>query len=488
MSRLQDGGTISNVNVNWLSKLPAPARRALYFGLQTAMGSRIASTWRAMQTWETLTPAEHDARVEQKLGETLDRAVSSSEYYRQLGLVRAPGESAKAFLLRFPALSRESLRSDFQRLVIDPYRNEITSPLSVSRKRYDWLVVKTGGTTGNPTTLVHDAEGRDWGRATRLLAAKMCGHPLGVPYFRLWGSEPELLKEQANLRLRVLFNLVGAFPLNAFRAKESELLQHHAALLAHPEIDSMMAYVDAAAGLAGFIEERGLPRPKLRTLMACAGTVTQEWRELLERVFQTEVFDKYGSRDCCDMACECAQHNGLHVYSANCFLEIVDEQLRPCPPGVTGRILVTLLNNHTFPIIRYQVGDMGQWAEPKPCPCGLSWPRIQSIQGRADDMLTTEDGTQLSSVFVRHFVGVSLNRQIIQEWQLEQTAAKHFVFRYIPSRPHGLEENLDKLKASFLLAFGKSVQIEPIQVDQIPTSPSGKVRWIINTHRKKPAP
>lgn len=473
------------MNVNWLFKLPAPVRRSLYFGLQSALGSRVGATWKEMQAWERLTPAEHAARVEEKLGRTLSAAVEQSDYYRQLGLSRKPGESAMEFLQRFPILNREILRSDFPRIVIDRLRGEITSPQSVSAKRYDWLVVKTGGTTGNPTTLVHDATARDWGRCTRLLAAKMCGHPLGVRYFRLWGSEPDLLKEQASLQLRVLFNLVGALPLNAFRAKEADLLRHHATMLAHPEIDSMMAYVDAAAGLAEFIEERGLPRPKLRTIMACAGTVTPEWRALLQRVFQAEVFDKYGSRDCCDMACECSEHNGLHVYSPNCFIEIVDDQLQPCAPGVTGRILVTLLNNPSFPMIRYSVGDLGQWASPAPCPCGLAWPRLQSLQGRLDDMLTTEDGTQVSSVFVRHFVGVSLNRQIIREWQLEQTEAKRFVFRYIPTRTEGLTENLEKIRNSFLLAFGKSVTIELAQVTEIPPSRTGKVRWIINTYKKR---
>ena len=438
-----------------------------------------------MQEWEQISPIEHDRRVEERLGNTLDRAVNASEYYRGLKLQRKPGERAPDFLRRFPGLNREILRSDFTRLVADSHRSEITSPQAMSSKRYDWLVVKTGGTTGNPTTVVHDATSRDWGRSTRLLASKMCEQPLGTRYFRLWGSEPDLLQEQASLQLRVLLNLLGAVPMNAFRAKEEEMLQHHSTMMTHPRIDSLVAYVDAAASLAEFIEQRNLPKPRVRTIMACAGTVTQEWRELLQRVFQAQVFDKYGSRDCCDMACECQYHTGLHVFSPHCFIEIVDDNLRPCPPGETGQILVTLLNNHTFPMIRYQVSDLAQWAEASPCPCGRPWPRIKNLQGRADDRLTTEDGTQLSSVFVRHFVGVSLNRQIVREWQLEQTEAKKFVFRYIPARTDGLAENLQKIKTSFYLAFGKSVDIQLSEVSEIPPSKSGKVRWIINTYEKR---
>ena len=52
--------------------------------------------------------------------------------------------------------------------------------------------------------------------------------------------------------LRVQRSLLGEIPLNAFRAKEADLRRHHQTLLAHPQITSMMAYVDASVGLAQF--------------------------------------------------------------------------------------------------------------------------------------------------------------------------------------------------------------------------------------------
>ncbi len=100
--------------------------------------------------------------------------------------------------------------------------------------------------------------------------------------------------------------------------------------------------------------------------------------------------------------------------------------------------------------------------------------------GGSTGVPTTEDGTLQSSVFVRHFVGVSLNRQIIREWQLEQTDRTHFVFRYIAIQNEGLADNLSRLKESFQLVFGRSAVIEMLPVNEIPPSPSGKVRWIIN--------
>ncbi len=459
-------------------------RRALYFGLQRAIGSRIGPVWREFLAWERLPAPALTKVVDERLAALLDGAVRNSEHYRGLGIggIRA-GESARDWLGRFPILTRQAVRDEFQRLVVDRYRPEITGPESTSQRRYDWLVVKTGGSTGTPTTVVHDARARDGGRATRLYAQRLSRFPLGTPYFRLWGSEQDLLNQQVGLQQRVLRAIHAEVPLNAFRAREADLLRHYDCLRNHPRVRHLMAYVDAAASLAQFIEDRHLAPPSLTSVMACAGTVTPGYRAVIHRVFGAKVFDKYGSRECGDMACECGQHQGLHVFSPNVFIEIVDDQGRACPPAVPGRILVTLLNNHTFPMIRYEIGDLAAWAEPCPCPCGSPFPRIRELLGRQDDMLTTEDGTRVTSGFARHFVGVSLNRQLIKEWQLEQTERRRFIFRYVPASREGLDQNLAALRKSFETVFGRSIELQLEELTEIPPSPSGKIRWIINRSR-----
>lgn len=472
------------LNVEALARLPASWRRFLYFTLQRAIGSNIGPVWREFLRWERLSPPALERAAEERLRALLDQALRQSEYYRGLGLgLPRAGESTAETLRRFPILSRATVRREFVRLVVDPLRSEIVGPDSVARRRYDWLVVKTGGSTGVPTTVVHDRAGRDWGRATRLYALRLAGFPLGTPYFRLWGSEQDLLRQQLSLEQRLLRALHAEVPLNAFRARESDLQRHVDSLRAYPEIRHLMAYVDAAAGLASYLRDRDLTAPKFDTIMACAGTVTAEYRELLESVFGAGVVDKYGSRDCCDLACECRHHTGLHVFSPNAWLEIVDDQGAAVPAGTVGRVLVTLLNNRSFPLIRYEIGDLAAWAPPGACPCGSPFPRIQQLCGRQDDLLTTEDGTAVTSVFVRHFVGVSLNRQLIREWQLEQKNRNEFVFRYIPLRRDGLAENLEALRGSFASVFGRSPAFIFEEVEAIPPSPSGKVRWIVNRLR-----
>ena len=102
------------MNVDWLAKLPAPVRRALYFGLQRGLGSRIGATWREFLAWETFAPAQHDQAVDAKLTRLLTAATTHSEYYRKLGLARRRGESARDWLRRFPTLDRSTLRDNLK--------------------------------------------------------------------------------------------------------------------------------------------------------------------------------------------------------------------------------------------------------------------------------------------------------------------------------------------------------------------------------------
>jgi phenylacetate-CoA ligase len=177
--------------------------------------------------------------------------------------------------------------------------------------------------------VVHDALFRDSGRATRLFSQQLCGFPLGTILPALgFGARP--VGAAGKARPPPVANLLGEIPMNAFRAEK--LAGHLQTMLSHPDVQYLMAYVDAAASLAMFVEDRRLPCPKLKAIMACAGTVTPQWRELLQRVFGAEVFDKYGSRECADIASECSAHCGLRVF-AQCLRRSGRSRRETVPAG-----------------------------------------------------------------------------------------------------------------------------------------------------------
>jgi len=55
-----------------------------------------------------------------------------------------------------------------------------------------------------------------------------------------------------------------------------------------------------------------------------------------------KLHNKYGSRDCTEMACESPSMARMHIYANHVLVEVVDEQGRAVQPGTAGRLLVTL--------------------------------------------------------------------------------------------------------------------------------------------------
>ncbi|MEB3196936.1 MAG: AMP-binding protein [Candidatus Sericytochromatia bacterium] len=85
-------------------------------------------------------------------------------------------------------------------------------------------------------------------------------------------------------------------------------------------------------------------------------------------------------------ACPASPPGHHHVLSDHVWLEIVDpDHGGPVGPGEPGELLVTNLDRHLQPVIRYRVGDRARWVGAD-CPCGRKTP-VFDLLGRADDAL-----------------------------------------------------------------------------------------------------
>jgi phenylacetate-CoA ligase len=202
-------------------------------------------------------------------------------------------------------------------------------------------------------------------------------------------------------------------------------------------------------------------------------------RETVERVFGCKAFDRYGCREAGDIACECQYHTGLHVFPWGCYVEVVDEDGRPVPPGVEGNILVTSLLNYAMPLIRYKLEDRGILAANVNCPCGRKGQFLQQVTGRAPDSFKTRTGRYVSGSFFSHLIGVDLNSGVIKQFQVIQEDYDRIRLRIV--RHHEDEAvNVPPIKAAIEKAMGQGVELEVEYVDDIPPSPSGKYRYTIS--------
>lgn len=447
-------------------------RRRIYFALQRALGSRAGSAYKRMLEMERW-PAERlrDWR-ESRLREILVSVARDIPFYRER-FSRPPDR-----LDQLPIIRKADLSTYFLSLMRDDLRAEYEGRRP--RKGYGWLTVTSGGTTGLPTTVIHDAEFRDLDRAARAYAQYLCGFPFGTPHFKLWGSMEDLRRSQRSWQQRVIAALNRETLLNAFRM-EDDRVHMYLDMMNRTRIGHMIAYVDAADQLARIAERDGIAMRPLKSIIATGGTLTDDTRERLRRVFGARVHNKYGSRDAGELACEC-ELGGLHVLSANVHIEILDDSGNPCPPGVVGRVVVTCLSNALFPILRFDIEDRAAWVD-RACPCGRPFPLLERLEGRATDFLPSASGGFVSPIFIRHVIGVVHGKQSLRRYQLEYLGDARYILRLQPERgvPYGaLESFREPLLRDLHAVLGKEARIEWCIVDDIPESASGKFRYIIN--------
>ncbi|NHJ84270.1 MAG: phenylacetate--CoA ligase family protein [Asgard group archaeon] len=108
-------------------------------------------------------------------------------------------------------------------------------------------------------------------------------------------------------------------------------------------------------------------------------------RKIIEERLGGQVFINYGLNEVGGgIGSECKCHNGYHIFPTN-YVEIIDPKTgQPVKKGEYGELVVTTLRREAMPLIRYRTGDITREILGE-CECGLKLPRIDYLQGRADD-------------------------------------------------------------------------------------------------------
>ena len=447
--------------------------RFAYFGLHRVIGSHLHTYYQEFLQLQTMSFASLRNLQELRLQKLLAHASTEIPFYRQ----RVQVHKGLA-LCDFPVLTKNDTRDNFENLMSPQILEQHKS--AKQHWSYSWTPVQTGGSTGTPTTVIHDRDFRDFSRAARLYTQYLCGFPIGTPYFKLWGSMREINQAKGSLQQRVASKLAGEVVLNAFRMEDAEIDAYVQAINGS-RIRHMMSYADAAYRLAEYLRMRNVSVRPLKSVMACAGTLSEEMRQSISKAFSSRVHNMYGSRDCGAMACECAQ-GALHILDNKVILETVDQSGSPVSPGQPGRILVTLLGNYGFPLIRYEIGDVGVLSD-RCCDCGLPTRVLERVEGRSIEFLVTANGGYISPIYIRHLIGVVHNSGFIRRFQIVQYAQDHAVLALEKENraPQAeLEHSVANIRRDLLSVFGPGTKLDINLVDRIAESDSGKFICSIN--------
>lgn len=111
-------------------------------------------------------------------------------------------------------------------------------------------------------------------------------------------------------------------------------------------------------------------------------------RASLEAVWGCPVYDNYGVNEVGHGALECSHRKGLHFMEDLSYFEILDtESGQRAPQGQVGNLVATVLYRKVFPIIRYNLRDLGRMVSTEKCDCGSSFRRMDHFLGRSDNMV-----------------------------------------------------------------------------------------------------
>jgi phenylacetate-CoA ligase len=351
---------------------------------------------------------------------------------------------------KIPFLTKEIIRKEFNNL----YK---------IRPKVKWYYHSTSGSTGEPIRVIQDQEYSFWEAAVKHLFDEWALHKIGEPMIALWGP----LIDAFQWWKRVKKNFANIFINNKKLFNLDKL-----------NAEFMLAYPGRIYELSRFAEENKLSFKPFRTIMTSAEALFPYMRETIERVFQCQVFNRYGSNEVGDIASECADHKGLHVSAYTHYVEIIKEDGTPCKDGEQGEVVITLLTNFTMPLIRYKIGDTAVKTDEK-CSCDKGLPLIKDIIGRTIDLFVNSNRELVSGMAFDDFFR---EHAYISKYQIIQEKVDEIDILVVLNNSDitKLQEDVSDLENEIKSFMGINTKVNLRVVDGIELGPSGKYRFVIS--------
>lgn len=445
-------------------------RRAWEFEL--SMRGNTLKYKRNLEEWQWKNREETIAMQQQRLQALLRHCYVNVPYYRDLldrtgGLAAGRDFSMDAFHA-LPLLDKEIIKTNFEALKSEDLHLRT------------WCMESSGGSTGVPINLIQDKDYMDWSYAIKILDDEWTGLAMGERRAFVWGSVRDTLEGKETLKTNLGRWVRNELWLNSFRMSLKKMGQFVNRINAYKPVQ-ITAFAENLYDLARYIEERGMRVHSPRGILTSAGVLYPHMRETIERVFRAPVFNRYGSREVGDIACECEQHRGLHTSAATHYVEIVREDGTPAEPGEYGEIAITLLTNYAMPLIRYRIGDLGVMSTEQ-CPCGRGAPMLADIIGRTTDIFVNRKGDRIDG---RMFIRLLMLKAFIKKFQVVQEDYEKVRIFIVPhdmpqdARAQYADE-LVEIAGDTKTIMGGTCDVEFDFVEQIEATASGKYRFTIS--------
>ncbi|EDY19997.1 conserved hypothetical protein [Chthoniobacter flavus Ellin428] len=208
--------------------------------------------------------------------------------------------------------------------------------------------------------------------------------------------------------------------------------------------------------------------PEFSEIRLFGETVDAELRDLCRETWGVRLTDTYSANETGPIANQCPEEPHYHVQSENLFVEILDDQNRPCAPGKIGRVVITTLHNFATPLIRYAIGDYAELGPP--CSCGRGLPVLKRILGRVRNILTLPNGEKRWPVL--GWGKLSRIAPIVQHQLIQKSLQKIEARLVVREKVAATQE--EEIKHVIRKSLGEDFEIVLSYPESIERSPTGK--------------
>ena len=310
-------------------------------------------------------------------------AYAQSPFYARFhrGLESAPLE-------RLPVLTKRVLMENFDDLVTDRAVRLADAEAYLASGREDglfrdrYVVLATSGSTGFRGLFLFDPD--EWVTALALITRPVKW--AGVKPNPLRPARAAMITSMTNSHYSAqVGSALQSWLVPTIRMDAADPMPEIVAKLNAWQPEMVGAYPSVWRELAAE-QIAGRLRISLKHAHSSAEALTPDVRRQAERAWGIKIYNVYGATEYAPIAAEC-QFGNMHLLEDGALIEIADER-GPVAMGVTGdRVLITVFDRRTQPLIRYEISDMVKSIAGQ-CECGRPFQLIDAIEGRQEDVLS----------------------------------------------------------------------------------------------------
>jgi phenylacetate-CoA ligase len=355
-----------------------------------------------------------------------------------------------------PIVQKSDLQGNLNDLISAPFRRSLV------------YIGSTSGSSGHPFFFAKDKYAHAMTYA--LIANRYASHGLSLrqKQARFYGIPMSGKSKWLEIAKDLAFSRVRFPVFDLSEAKMGSFLEKFAAT----KFQYLYGYTSALVLFAQYLvsksENLKTLCPSIKACIVTSEVCNQDDQYLLEKAFGIPVLNEYGASEL-DVIAFTNKTGAWELSVENLLIEVLNEHGQRVPDGKEGRIVITSLHNRAFPMVRYDIGDIGSIANN-------GHNKLLSLSGRTNDIIVLPSGKKAAGLTFYY-----ISRRIlesggtIKEFIVKQTAIDKFLFEVVADQPLSIEV-IEAIESAMLEYLESGLSLEVKNVTQIHRPSNGKAK------------